>query len=124
MKSFALYTAARVVLFAVCFGLIWLIFGTWLTWEAVSVLYTAIIAMVVSSVIALFALGSLRNSLAVDVSARADRAVAAYEAMRSAEDEPGTPPQASAPEVPPAGADARADVEGSDDRPSGGPPIS
>ena len=92
MRSFVLYTAARVVLFAATFGLVWLAFGSWLTWDAVSILYTAIIAMVVSSVIALFALGSLRNSLAADVSARADRAKAAYDAMRAAEDEPAGVP--------------------------------
>ncbi len=88
MKSFALYTGARLLLLAATFGLIWLVFGRWLTWDAVSILYTAIIAMVVSSVVALFALRSLRDALAADVSRRADRAKAAYDAMRAAEDEP------------------------------------
>jgi Protein of unknown function (DUF4229) len=86
VKPFLLYTLARVALFAASFGLVWLVFGHWIEWGAVSVLYTAIIAMVVSSVVALLVLGSLRDEFAVQVSQRADRAKAAYEARRAAED--------------------------------------
>lgn len=83
---FALYTAARLVLFAAAFGLIWLVFGHWLSWDATSALYTAIIALVVSSVVALFALQGLRGRFAEDVSQRADRMRDAFEARRAAED--------------------------------------
>jgi uncharacterized protein DUF4229 len=86
VKPFLLYTLARVALFAAAFGLVWLVFGRWIEWGAVSALYTAIIAMVVSSVVALLVLGSLRDEFAVQVSQRADRAKAAFEARRAAED--------------------------------------
>ena len=87
MKTFVLYTLARLLLLGAAFGLIWLIFGHWLEWDAISILYTAIIAMVLSSVVALFLLGSLRDEFAAHVSGRATRAKAAYDAMRAAEDE-------------------------------------
>ncbi len=86
MRIFLLYTLARAALFAAAFGLIWLVFGRWLEWGAVSALYTAIIAMVVSSVVALLVLGSLRDEFAAQVAQRADRAKAAYDARRAAED--------------------------------------
>ena len=86
MKPFLLYTLARVALFAAAFGLVWLVFGHWIEWGAVSALYTAIIAMIISSVVALLVLGSLRDAFAVQVSERAERAKAAYEARRAAED--------------------------------------
>lgn len=91
VRPFLLYTFARLVLFACAFGMVWLAFGRWLEWSAISALYTAIIAMVVSSVVALLVLGSLRDELAAHVSERADRAKAAYEARRAAEDEGSEP---------------------------------
>ena len=86
MKPFLLYTLARVALFAASFGLVWLVFGHWIEWGAVSALYTALIAMVVSSVVALLVLGSLRDDFALELAQRADRAKAAFEARRAAED--------------------------------------
>ena len=86
MKAFLLYTLARVVLFGVAYGLVWLVFGHWIEWGVVSALYTAIIAMIISSVVALLVLGSLRDEFALHVSERADRATAAYQARRAAED--------------------------------------
>lgn len=87
MKVFALYTAARIGLFAVAYGVIWLIFGRWIEWNALSALYTAIIAMVISAVVAIWVLKGLREQLAVQVEQRATRAKAAFEARRSAEDD-------------------------------------
>jgi hypothetical protein len=87
VKIFALYTLARVALFAASYGLIWLIFGRWLEWDAVSALYTALIAMVISSILALAVLRSMRGQLAEQVAARADKAKAAYEARSRAEDD-------------------------------------
>lgn len=102
MRTFALYTLARVALFAVTFGLIWLVVNRWLEWSAISILYTAIIAMVVSSIVSLLVLGSLRDSFAADVSQRADRLKAAYDARRAAEDadasEGATPGEHARPE--------------------------
>jgi divalent metal cation (Fe/Co/Zn/Cd) transporter len=91
MRAFVLYTLARLVLFGAAFGLIWLVFGRWLTWDSVSALYTAIIALVVSSLVALFSLRRLRDDFAVHVAERADRAKAAYDAMRAAEDDDPPP---------------------------------
>lgn len=87
MKVFALYTAARIGLFAVAYGVIWLTFGRWIEWNALSALYTAIIAMVLSAVVAIWVLKGLREQLAVQVEQRATRAKAAFEARRSAEDD-------------------------------------
>lgn len=87
MKAFAIYTLARAGLFGACFGLIWLIFGRWIAWNSVSVLWTALLAMVISSVIALVSMGSLRGDLSAEVAARADRAKAAYEARNRSEDD-------------------------------------
>jgi hypothetical protein len=87
VKIFALYTLARLALFATSYGLIWLIFGRWLEWNAVSALYTALIAMVISSAVALVVLRSMRGRLAEQVAARADRAKAAYEARARSEDD-------------------------------------
>jgi hypothetical protein len=87
VKIFAVYTLARLALFAASYGLIWLIFGRWLAWDAVSALYTALIAMVVSSIVALAVLRSMRGRLAEQVAMRADRAKAAYEARSRAEDD-------------------------------------
>jgi hypothetical protein len=87
VKVFALYTLARVGIFAASYGLIWLIFGRWLDWDAVSALYTALIAMVLSSIIALTMLRSMRGRLAEQVAVRAEKAKAAYEARSRAEDD-------------------------------------
>jgi hypothetical protein len=87
VKVFALYTLARLGIFAASYGLIWLIFGRWLEWDAVSALYTALIAMVLSSVIALTMLRSMRGRLAEQVADRAEKAKAAYEARSRAEDD-------------------------------------
>ncbi|MBA2774016.1 MAG: DUF4229 domain-containing protein [Nocardioidaceae bacterium] len=86
MKIFALYTAARALLFLVAYGVLWLVFGRWLEWGAATGLWTAFIAMIISSVVALLALRSLRESLAVEVAARAERAKKAFDARRRGED--------------------------------------
>ena len=86
MKIFAIYTLARVGIFLAVYGVIWLIVGRSLEWDAVSGLYTALIAMLVSSIIALTALRGLRASLAEQVAVRAEAAKAAFEARRRAED--------------------------------------
>ncbi len=87
MKIFALYTLARLGLFAAAYGLVWLVFGQWIDWNALSALYTAIMAMVVSSLVAFVVLKDLRARLAGQVEQRANRAKQAYDARRSAEDD-------------------------------------
>lgn len=87
MKPFVLYTLARLGLFLAVYGLIWLVFGRWIGWSSISALYTALIAMVISSVIALTALRGLRDDFALLVARRAERAKAAFEASKRSEDD-------------------------------------
>ena len=87
MKIFALYTLARLVLFLAVYGLLWLVFGRWVEWNSITALGTALIAMVISSAIALVSLRGLRDDLAIAVAARAARAKAAYEDRKRAEDD-------------------------------------
>ena len=87
MKAFVLYTSARVALFLAAWGAVWLVFGRWLEWDSLTALYTAAIAMVISSVVALVALRPLRDRFAEQVALRAERAKAAYDARSRAEDE-------------------------------------
>jgi len=86
VKIFALYTAARALLFLLAYGVLWLAFGRWLEWDAITGLWTALIAMIISSVVALVTLGALRDRLAVEVAARAERAKKAFEARQRGED--------------------------------------
>lgn len=86
MKAFGLYTLARLGLFTLVYGLIWLIFGQWLDWNAVSALYTAFIAMAISAIVSAFALAGLRARLAGEVATRAERAKRSFESRRAAED--------------------------------------
>lgn len=88
MRAFVVYTAARAGLFLAVYGLIWLVFGRWIDWNSLSALYTALIAMLISAVISMVALRSLRGDLADHVSARAERARAAHRArVHSDEDD-------------------------------------
>lgn len=86
MRSFALYTLARAGLFVGCYATIWLIIGSWVEWDSLNALSTAMLALVVSSVLAFKLLTPLRDSFAAHVAARADRAKAAFDARRRAED--------------------------------------
>ncbi len=86
MRSFILYTLARAGLFVACYAAIWLVIGWWVTWDSLNALSTAMLALVVSSVLALKLLTPLRDRFAAHVAARADRAKAAFDARRRAED--------------------------------------
>ncbi len=86
MKAFWTYTFARIAVFAVCFGVIWLISSIWLENSTVTELWVLLISLVVSSVISVFALGGLRQKLAENVHDRAARMTQRMEESRSAED--------------------------------------
>lgn len=58
------YTLARLALFAGAFALVWLVGGTWLVWDEVSVLWTALIALVISALASFVLLRGLRADLA------------------------------------------------------------
>lgn len=87
MRSLLLYTAARAGLFAAVFGLTWLFFGQWLTWDEITVLFTALVALVVSSLLGFWLLARLRADLAEHVAGRAERLSQRFEEQRRAEDE-------------------------------------
>jgi glycerol-3-phosphate acyltransferase PlsY len=93
VKGFVQYTAARLGLFLACYALVWLVVGWFIRWNSLDALSTALVALIMSSVLSLFVLKSLRARFAAQVASRADRAVAAFEAKRRAEDvedsEPG-----------------------------------
>jgi uncharacterized membrane protein YdjX (TVP38/TMEM64 family) len=77
MRTFVAYTLARLGLFLAVYGVIWLAVGRGVRFDSISGLYTALIALVVSSLIAFVALRGLRERLAAEVAARAGRARAA-----------------------------------------------
>ena len=86
MKSFVLYTLARVALFALAWALVWAVASIWLEWSSVTALWTALLAMVVSSVVSVWLLRGLRERLAVHVQGRAERMQARYDAAKRKED--------------------------------------
>ena len=86
MRDFALYTLARLGLFAVAFGLLWLVLSPVVTWTTVSVLWVAVLALLVSAVASLVLLGRLRDRLAASVQQRAQRVRDSVERSRRSED--------------------------------------
>lgn len=89
MKPFALYTAARLVLFAATWGLVWLVASIWLEWSSVTALWTALIAMAISALASFVLLRDLRQRLAQRVDERAVRMQQAYDAAKRKEDADG-----------------------------------
>jgi ABC-type bacteriocin/lantibiotic exporter with double-glycine peptidase domain len=87
MKYFVLYTLARVGLFAGAFGLIWLALFTWVSWTYAALLWTVLLAAIISAIASIFVLGPLRERFAAEVAARAARMSQRIETARSAEDE-------------------------------------
>lgn len=87
MKVFVLYTLARLALFAIVFGLIWLVVGRSVEWNAVNGLYTALIALIISSLLAFVMLRNLRDRVALQLATRVGRAKATFDSRRSAEDD-------------------------------------
>lgn len=73
MRSFVVYTLARVGLFLAVYGLIWLGLFRTVRWDSVSALYTALIAMAVSSLLAFVALRRLRADLAAEIAQRSQQ---------------------------------------------------
>lgn len=86
MQPFLVYTLARVLMFAVAWALVWLVASVWLEWSAVTALWTALVAMAVSSVASLFLLRGVRDRLAARVQERAGRIQSRYEAAKRRED--------------------------------------
>jgi ABC-type bacteriocin/lantibiotic exporter with double-glycine peptidase domain len=87
MKYFVLYTLARVGLFAAVFGAIWLVLFSWVAWTYASLLWTVLVAAIISAIASIFVLRNLRERFASEIEARAARMSQRLEAARSAEDE-------------------------------------
>lgn len=85
MKEFAVYTAARIGIFAATYAAVLAVFylvgGGW-----PSVLWPLVIAALLSAVISMWALRDLRDRFAAKVQGRAERMSARFEEMRAKED--------------------------------------
>jgi hypothetical protein len=88
VKYFALYTLARLALFVAAFGLLWLVGFHWLQWTYGSVLWTAVLAMLVSGIGSLLWLGPLRDRLSASVHERVSAAQTSVQRHREREDIP------------------------------------
>ncbi|MGH3360330.1 MAG: DUF4229 domain-containing protein [Nocardioidaceae bacterium] len=86
MKPFVLYTLARMGLFLLAFGLIWLAGFSFFEWNSINVLWTMLIALAVSAVAGIVLLRGLREKLAANVQQRAERLTQRFEEQRRAED--------------------------------------
>jgi uncharacterized membrane protein (DUF485 family) len=86
MKAFWTYTLARLAVFAVTFGVVWLVASIWVEWGNLTSLLVLLISLVLSSVISIFALAGLRDRLAQNVQERAARMTQRIEESRHAED--------------------------------------
>ena len=86
MRSLAAYTLARLGLFLATFAVLWGVGHLFFEQTAANLLAAAFVALVVSAVASVFLLRGLRNALARDVAARADRMSSRDDAARTRED--------------------------------------
>ena len=77
MKEFALYSAARFAIFIGCYGVVLALVAVTAGREAATGLWPLLVAVVVSAVVAAYALRGMRERFTARVHARADRMVAA-----------------------------------------------
>lgn len=87
MRSFVVYTLARLLLFAGCFAVVWAVCFHWLPWNQITILGTALVALAMSGVSSFWLLARFRDDLARDVEARAHRIAERIDRSRRAEDE-------------------------------------
>ena len=86
MRDFALYTLARLGLFAAALGLLWLVLSPFVEWTQVTLLWVAALALLVSAIASLLLLGPLRERLAGSVQRQARRVQDSVERSRRSED--------------------------------------
>lgn len=86
MKPFLTYTAARFAVFAVTFGVVWLIASFIFESSTTLNLLVLLVALILSSVVSIFLLADLRDKLALSVQQRAERMSERLEESRRAED--------------------------------------
>lgn len=82
MRTFVFYTLARLGLFVLVYGAIWLALFRTVAWNSASALYTALIAMVGSSLLAFVVLRRLRAAFAAEIAQRSQRSRTAYDTRR------------------------------------------
>ena len=82
MKEFAVYTGLRLLLFAACFGILWVAFQNWL-----NIFPVLLLALILSSILSVFVLRAARDRLAGTIERRATRISQRIEAARRAEDD-------------------------------------
>jgi F0F1-type ATP synthase membrane subunit b/b' len=82
MKEFAVYTGLRLLLFAACFGILWVAFQNWL-----NIFPVLLLALILSSILSVFVLRAARDRLAGTIERRASRILQRIEAARRAEDD-------------------------------------
>ena len=85
MKPLVLYTTARLGLFVLTAVVVWLLLGL-PTLTSLNVLWVMLIAMIVSSILSIRLLASLRGDLSASVAARADQVSERVERSRRRED--------------------------------------
>lgn len=84
MKEFVVYTGLRLLMFAGTFGIVT---GIWLLATGGTNIFVAlVVAFVASGIGSYFLLNRQREALARRVELRAERATAAFDALRSKED--------------------------------------
>ncbi|MDR7087887.1 hypothetical protein J2X11_002726 [Aeromicrobium panaciterrae] len=86
MKAFLTYTAARIAVFAVTFGIVWGIASIFFESGNTFSLLVLLVSLLLSSVASIFLLADLRNKLALNVQQRAERMTERLEESRRAED--------------------------------------
>jgi membrane protein implicated in regulation of membrane protease activity len=89
VKIFLLYTLARGLVFAATWALVWLVTSVWVEWSTATALWTALVALLVSSVVSFVLLRPLRERMAAGVQGRAERIQERYEAAKRKEDVDG-----------------------------------
>jgi F0F1-type ATP synthase membrane subunit b/b' len=82
MKEFAIYTGLRLLLFAACFGVLWVALHNW-----IAIFPLLLLALVITSILSFFVLRAARDRLAGTIESRAARIASRIEAARSAEDD-------------------------------------
>lgn len=86
MKAFWRYTLARLSILAVTYLLLWGVGQFFLEFGELTNLLVLLAAMIISSVISIFALAGMREQLAVHLQERAERMTSRIEESRRAED--------------------------------------
>lgn len=86
MKAFWRYTLARLSILAVTYLLLWGVGQFFLEFDELTNLLVLLAAMIISSIISIFALAGMREQLAVNLQERAERMSSRIEESRRAED--------------------------------------